>query len=147
MIIAQRPNDVHCLLFPHFGARLLSIAFVAGAISGMAGAFVATPPDLIKTRILSLDTSTRKRSNNKRLVLAAAPAAYELDYGYMATVDDAFDEQNPFVIADRIIKKEGFAVLFSGVHERVLGSIPRFGTTLAMHDVLEQSMVAHGWVH
>eukprot|EP00539_Tryblionella_compressa_P008376 CAMPEP_0178762118 /NCGR_PEP_ID=MMETSP0744-20121128/16368_1 /TAXON_ID=913974 /ORGANISM="Nitzschia punctata, Strain CCMP561" /LENGTH=220 /DNA_ID=CAMNT_0020416767 /DNA_START=87 /DNA_END=749 /DNA_ORIENTATION=+ len=53
---------------------------------------------------------------------------------------------NPWAVLQTILKYEGPAVLFSGVSERCIGAVPRFGTTLAMHDVLEQIMQQAGWL-
>ena len=50
---------------------------------------------------------------------------------------------NPWVVFQSIINNEGPSVLFSGYKERCLGAIPRFGTTLAMHDVLESYIHTH----
>ena len=112
-----------------------TLAFVAGAIAGMAGAFVATPPDFIKTRILSQDPCVKDRIK----AIAECGLPYEGDNDYL-------NDRNPFVVAQKIARTEGLAVFFSGVNERVLGSIPRFGTTLAMHDFLEHCMQAQGWI-
>jgi Mitochondrial carrier protein len=44
-----------------------------------------------------------------------------------------------------ILQAEGASVLFSGATERCIGAIPRFGTTLALHDYLEHYMDKAGW--
>ena len=75
---------------------------------------VLKPPDVIKTRILSQD---------------------ELSLLQSATQSTS---TNPIKVACQVVKREGIVVLFSGMNERCLGAIPRFGTTLAMHDLLEQ---------
>jgi hypothetical protein len=52
----------------------------------------------------------------------------------------------PWTVLQQILEEEGPAVLFSGVSERCLGAIPRFGTTLAMHDFMEQALHQAGWL-
>lgn len=104
-------------------------------MAGMAGAFVATPPDFIKTRILSQDACVKDRTK----------AITECGLNYVGD-NDYVNDRNPFVVAQKIARTEGMAVFFSGVNERVLGSIPRFGTTLAMHDFLEHCVQAQGWI-
>ena len=59
---------------------------------------------------------------------------------------DQQQQRNPFVVASRIVREEGVSVLFTGVSERCIGAIPRFGVTLALHDVLEQYMAQAGWL-
>ena len=60
--------------------------------------------------------------------------------------DQQQQQRNPFVVASRIVQEEGVSVLFTGVSERCIGAIPRFGVTLALHDVLEQYMAQAGWL-
>jgi len=163
--------------------------FVAGAISGVVSSFAATPPDVIKTRILSQDEWTLHQRQLPRqqqgpVAAAATTAEYNMDNSILrvdskqsllfvpsnATSDvapsisllDSYSEQsavakplqqqsistssNPWAVLQTILKYEGPAVLFSGVSERCIGAVPRFGTTLAMHDVLEQIMQQAGWL-
>lgn len=87
-------------------------------MSGVVAACVATPPDVIKTRILSQDDLSRTIQSTT----------------------------NPIAVACQIVKQEGATVLFSGINERCLGAIPRFGTTLAMHDILEKFVSSAGWL-
>ena len=49
-------------------------------------------------------------------------------------------------MACQIVKQEGVGALFSGVNERCLGAVPRFGTTFIMHDILEQIVSNAGWI-
>ena len=142
---------------------------MAGAISGVISSFLATPPDFIKTRILSQDKwSRQKRTTTPSLVGTAAVAGtsalvlqeYSAPFisaptNGTSTVlfqeysdQDFYNEEstNQFVVARRIIESEGASVLFSGVTERCIGAIPRFGTTLAMHDALEQMASHAGWL-
>lgn len=53
---------------------------------------------------------------------------------------------NPWTVFCDIFEREGPAVLFSGVTERCVGGIPRFGTTMAVHDFLEHSLSHAGWL-
>lgn len=99
------------------------LAFAAGAMSGVAASWVATPPDVIKTRILSQDDLSRSLQTSSTPITT-----------------------NPIALACQIVKQEGPNVLFSGMNERLLGAIPRFGTTLAMHDALEQFVSSAGWL-
>jgi hypothetical protein len=53
---------------------------------------------------------------------------------------------NSFQVLQNVLEKEGPTVLFSGVWERCIGAIPRFGTTLAMHDWLEHLAAHSHWL-
>ena len=153
-------------------------AFVAGAISGVVSSFAATPPDVIKTRILSQDqwssrpqkslvTTTQQTASLVGVVptngtatlafqdAAAMAATTTSSSSFVIAQQQQLQPQqqasgstttNPFQVAQSIIEREGIAVLFSGVTERCIGAIPRFGTTLAMHDVLEQMISQAGWL-
>ena len=59
-------------------------------------------------------------------------------------VNDVTD--NPWEMLQRVIETEGSSALWSGSGERAIGAIPRFGTTLAMHDLLEQLAHQAGWL-
>jgi len=159
--------------------------FAAGAVSGVVSSFVATPPDVIKTRILSQDKlSQQKRqigtisqqqqqhmsyptspagtsSSDPVASFASSAAMYPSDSTaaiatpILATAQQQQqksssstpnDEKNPFVIGKQIAEREGAAVLFSGVTERCVGAIPRFGTTMAVHDLLEDFVAHAGWL-
>jgi hypothetical protein len=154
-------------------------------MSGVVASFAATPPDVIKTRILSQDEWTQLKQQQQEppspLVAASTTAKYELNvmtagvpttssssllFGSnstttdTSTVLDTYSDQTFFhtdktasipspsvwTVFHTIVEQEGPAVLFSGVSERCLGAIPRFGTTLAMHDFLEQAMYQAGWL-
>jgi hypothetical protein len=54
------------------------------------------------------------------------------------------ENPSPWQVLRTILKEEGPAVLFSGVSERCMGAIPRFGTTLAMHDFFEHALKQAG---
>lgn len=54
---------------------------------------------------------------------------------YMQKLEDT---NNPIRLAQTIAEQEGASVLFSGVYERCIGAVPRFGITLGVHAWLEQ---------
>lgn len=157
----------NAVLFPVYShVRIGMPDCFAGAIAGVLATFVATPTDVVKTRILSQDKYTRGRrsgvsvpsfapSTQPRLTTATAMAAMKNDdaegddyfesyskYGN----DDYLMDRNPFVVAYKISEREGPKVLFSGVLERCIGSVPRFGLTLSLHDVLKTISVQHHWM-
>ena len=193
--------------------------FFAGALSGVIASFVATPPDVIKTRILSQDErgtttivetinglETQVNGNvesNTQRSLVRAPETVDLsidndsvgsvvispalggrigpstnsslpwtdiytdqdfanigsrsgdgasspsaaaDQSSMSTPRSQDRDSNPWTVFLTVLKVEGVSVLFSGVTERCIGAVPRFGTTLAMHDYLEHVMDKAGWL-
>jgi hypothetical protein len=156
--------------------------FVAGAVSGVIASFAATPPDVIKTRILAQDDHAVQQKQPQRTFLkrfplqpAAAVAAVgggvgtsqvALYWNMNATFIDEEEEvtpwdsyyttqeqqpsssisNNPWVVFRSIVENEGPSVLFSGYKERCLGAIPRFGTTLAVHDFLESYLHTHNMI-
>jgi Mitochondrial carrier protein len=169
-------------LYAHWVAQGMP-TFVAGACAGVISSFAATPPDVIKTRILSQDEWSLQKQKARLLpppLAVATTANYELavppksslfgsnstsldDLSYPAPVLEAYSDQdfvnhgppaaaarpsrpNPLHVFQEIMEKEGPSVLFSGVSERCIGAIPRFGTTLAMHDLLEQMAQQAGWL-
>lgn len=157
--------------------------FLAAAMSGVVASVVATPPDVIKTRMLSQDESTQQehrttigaperiqQPSSQQLSLQlvgvggsnstitsvslmdAVPSTPTIASNVFADLDYSYhdnkqkQEQNPFQLGLQVIQREGVGVLFSGVSERCLGSIPRVGTSLVMHDFLEQVVAHHGWL-
>ena len=156
--------------------------FLAGAMSGVLASVVATPPDVIKTRMLSQDERTQQEhrtmigapqrvqqpsspqlalqlvgvgGSNSTIasasVMGAVPSTLasnvfaDLDYAYHDRKKK--QDQNPFRLGLQIIQREGVGVLFSGVSERCLGSIPRVGTSMMIHDFMEQVVAHHGWLY
>lgn len=88
-----------------------------------------------------------------RLTTATAMAATKTDNAegdvYSSKYDgvnDYLSDRNPFVVAYKLAEKEGRMVLFSGVLERCVGSIPRFGLTLSLHDALKTMALHHHWI-
>jgi solute carrier family 25 aspartate/glutamate transporter 12/13 len=102
------------------GAPTFWSDLVAGSISAGPAAFISTPADVIKTRI------QQSREEGQ-----------EAEYSIKAGI---------FKVGSEIVAKEGHEVLFSGCFERVVRSVPQFGVTLALFDVLNSVAVDHGWL-
>lgn len=196
-------------------ASFLFLAFFAGALSGSISSFSATPPDVVKTRILSQprlspnnraapdddsissilvdgsatvpvalgsvkssrDTGVTSStalfamlSNSTSYAMDATDATLDVtnnnnnnnnsnnnkpstleEFNY-ATTQQQQQQLHPeasddaWVVFKSILKNEGVGALFSGGRERGIGAIPRFGTTLAMHDFLEHAAYHAGWL-
>jgi hypothetical protein len=160
--------------------------FVAGAVSGVVSSLAATPPDVVRTRILAqqhndgndpavspfrMDSSVVVASTAVAAVSSADPTKRSpprsilFSNSTMGTdsVESYYAEQssdiinrrqwqntspttNPWTVFQSILQKEGPEGLFSGYKERCIGAIPRFGTTLAVHDMLEQYLHTMGWL-
>ena len=97
---------------------------VAASLAAAPAALIATPPGVIKTR---LQQSKQDIAFNDPLIA----------------------EQNEKTTAKEVLGKlleeEGPGVLFSGWFERMARSVPQFGVTLAVFDVLNNFAVEHGW--
>lgn len=102
------------------GAPAFWSNLVAGSMSAGPAAFISTPADVIKTRI------QQSREEGEE-------AEYSIDKGI-------------FKVGSEIIEMEGHEVLFSGWFERVIRSVPQFGVTLALFDVLNTAAVEKGWL-
>lgn len=85
---------------------------IAGSLAAAPSAFIATPADFVKTRI----QQTREDVNDDDTV--------------------GTKNENGMMVAQRILAEEGPLVFFSGWFERVIRSIPQFGVTLAVFDLL-----------
>lgn len=157
----------NAILFPVYShLRVVMPDEFAGAIAGVLATFAGTPTDVVKTRILSKDSLRRKRSDTvnidmpprlavssqPRLTTATAMAAMNKDYaeGDVSLCynkdDDYLSDTNPFVVGYKIATREGAEVLLSGAMMRCVGSVPRFGVTLALHDLLKTTAVQHNWL-
>ena len=88
---------------------------LAGSVAAVPAAFLATPPDVIKTRL--------------QQARAAGTAA---------------EDMNAFEMAKYIVDAEGVEVLFSGWFQRVIRSVPQFGVTLSLFDVLSTKATETG---
>lgn len=156
---------------------------MAGAVSGVIASFVATPPDVVKTRILSkqpnpataimsgmtieqdaanlqTEAAVFPMSNSTLGVSPFQPlagltsssklaSASSLTPSFVSTSvsNSRAQGSNAWEVFCTILEEEGYEVLFRGVTERCLGAVPRFGTTMAMHDVLEKVVFQAGWLH
>eukprot|EP00545_Synedropsis_sp_CCMP1620_P001440 CAMPEP_0119013576 /NCGR_PEP_ID=MMETSP1176-20130426/8523_1 /TAXON_ID=265551 /ORGANISM="Synedropsis recta cf, Strain CCMP1620" /LENGTH=304 /DNA_ID=CAMNT_0006966675 /DNA_START=59 /DNA_END=970 /DNA_ORIENTATION=+ len=92
---------------------------LAGSMSAGPAAFISTPADVVKTRI------QQSREEGEE-------AEYSINEGF-------------FTVGSEIVAKEGGEVLFSGWFERVIRSVPQFGVTLALFDVLNDVAIEQGW--
>jgi hypothetical protein len=105
---------------------------------------------VVKTRILSKDKWTEERRKTNAEV-TFHPVALSMSNSTLLIEATSTDQHvvvsdNPWTVLCDIIEREGPAVLFSGVTERCVGGIPRFGTTMAVHDFLEHSLSHAGWL-
>jgi len=91
------------------GKRLSPLELLAaGAMAGMPAAYLATPADVIKTRL--------------QVVARAGQQTY-------SGIGDAFS---------KIVREEGPAALFKGGVARVLRSSPQFGVTLLSYELIQR---------
>lgn len=115
---------------------------VAGSIAAAPAAFIATPPDVIKTRMQQArksqtdnnDSDSVLDTQSQKLTPLVLSTAY-----YRESKDPSFMET-----AISIMDNEGPQVLFSGSLERVARSVPQFGVTLAVFDFLTNIAVENG---
>jgi Mitochondrial carrier protein len=142
---------------------------LAGSIAGVIATFVATPADVVKTRILSQDVPRQQKFGVGSPIGATAMFPEEPKFGMgllsqrrttsatamAATRKSTMMEpeklyvqpdRNPFVVGYKIVQKEGAMVLLSGVTERCMGAIPRFGLTLSLYDVLKTMAADQPWM-
>lgn len=165
----------NAILFPVYSNLRVGIPdSLAGSVAGLIATFVATPTDVVKTRILSQDVCARTRrttsnlngatvngatvpafasSSKPRSTTTTAMSAMSNDYAEgddycesYNTDSDYLSDRNPFAVAYKIAENEGPMVLFSGVVTRCIGSVPRFGVTLALHDLLKTVAVQQHWM-
>lgn len=94
------------------GAELKKLAawelLLSGALAGMPAAYLATPADVIKTRL--------------QVVARTGQQTY-------SGIPDAFS---------KILREEGFTAFFKGGLARVLRSSPQFGVTLVSYELLQR---------
>ncbi|PJF18080.1 Mitochondrial substrate/solute carrier domain-containing protein [Paramicrosporidium saccamoebae] len=91
------------------GKKLAPLELLAaGAIAGMPAAYLATPADVIKTRL--------------QVVARAGQQTYH-------GIPDAFS---------KILREEGVAAFFKGGVARVLRSSPQFGFTLVSYELIQR---------
>ncbi|CAB9505553.1 Mitochondrial aspartate-glutamate transporter AGC1 [Seminavis robusta] len=144
-----------------FWANLL-----AGSIAAGPAAMISTPADVVKTRLQQARASpppmkvgtplTESSSSNNNLPsnnrgspvpLRAASSSSQLSMA-KNTVGVVEDEEKAsmFQVMNDIATKEGPDVLFSGWAERVVRSVPQFGVTLAVFDLLNNYAINQGWL-
>ena len=87
---------------------------ISGAIAGMPAAYLATPCDVIKTR---LQVEARKGQTHYRGLIHCASTIW---------------------------REEGFRAFYKGGPARVMRSSPQFGFTLAAYEVLQTLFPAQG---
>lgn len=104
----------------HFWANM-----VAGSLAAAPAALIATPFDVIKTRL----QQSKQVSAFDDLLLAE-------------------QNQNVSMVQSvrKLLEEEGHCVFFSGWFERMARSVPQFGVTLAVFDVLNAVALDHGWI-
>ncbi|KAJ2060951.1 mitochondrial aspartate-glutamate transporter agc1 [Coemansia sp. S146] len=103
----------------HEGERRLGMLdlLLAGALAGMPAAYLATPADVIKTRL--------------QVVAKKGETVYT----------------GLFDAARKIYKEEGFKAFFKGGPARVLRSSPQFGTTLMFYELIHRMVPFPGDEH
>jgi solute carrier family 25 aspartate/glutamate transporter 12/13 len=102
------------------GAVIFWANLAAGSCAAAPAAAIATPMDVVKTRLQQ---------------------ARE-DRGEEGMIVDV-EQQNGFHVLQTIVREEGTEVLMSGWLERVVRSVPQFGVTLAVFDVLYDMAVKY----
>jgi len=103
------------------------INLIAGSLAAAPAAILATPPDVIKTRMQQ----------------AKEPQDMPFDD---PLVTQQGEKTSAIQVFKNILEEEGPQVLFSGCMERVVRSAPQFGVTLAVFDVLNSVAVDRGWM-
>ena len=98
---------------------------VAGSVAAAPAAILATPPDVVKTRMQQ--------------------ARQDVSFGDSLIAEQAINTKASKVLKD-LLEEGGAAILFSGWFERVVRSAPQFGVTLAVFDVLNSIAIDHGWI-
>jgi solute carrier family 25 aspartate/glutamate transporter 12/13 len=100
---------------------------LAGSLAAAPAAIIATPPDVVKTRM--------------QQVTACQNSAFE-DPLEVCPIQSTSAVET----LKTLLEEEGSTVLFSGWAERCVRSVPQFGVTLSVFDVLNQVAVEHGWI-
>jgi len=152
-----------------FWANLLAGSFAAGP-----AALLSTPADVVKTRlqqaqncVVQVETypdsaieqtflaSIQADNNEKTIqqqqqqqqqqqpvnVQVVSPSGQLAVQACISLSDVSF-----LGVLDDLVQTEGPAVLFSGWLERVVRSVPQFGVTLAMFDLLNTYAIEQGWL-
>lgn len=96
---------------------------IAGSMAAAPAAILATPADVIKTRIQAMLRNDDDDGDDDAALLP---------------------NRSFLSVGTRIVTDEGPGVLFSGCIERVVRSGPQFGVTLALFDVLNTAAIDFG---
>ena len=96
------------------------VNMIAGSVAAAPAAILATPPDVIKTRM--------QQAQGENLY------------------DDSLNTPDASQVVKELLEEGGALILFSGWFERVVRSAPQFGVTLAVFDVLNSIAIDHGWI-
>ena len=125
-------------------ALLFWANMMAGSLAAAPAAALSTPADVIKTRL----QQTREDLQDAVQTVVVRPAVISATLaksGSVGTSATSNQETKSLVEAVRaVIDEEGPEVLMSGWLERVVRSVPQFGVTLAVFDVLNSMAVQHG---
>ena len=132
-----------------FWADLLAGSFAAGP-----AALISTPADVVKTRLQQARSAIE---DSEEQVLLGSTLADNDNQHHSQQVQVVSSDQLALVSGDlskasfldvmaSIAKEEGPEVLFSGWFERVVRSVPQFGVTLCMFDLLTTLAINHGWL-
>lgn len=111
---AHASGFLHEFVSPDASVQMFLANLLAGSLAAGPAAIVATPADVIKTRIQQV-----------------AGASEEQETSFIG-------------VGARIIQTEGSQVLFSGWLERAVRSVPQLGVTLAVFEVLSSMATTHG---
>jgi solute carrier family 25 aspartate/glutamate transporter 12/13 len=114
------------------GATLFWANMIAGSLAAAPAAIIATPADVVKTRMQQAQKDAMQQTQKDGGLLV------------LAVEDTQVYQPNFAQVFQQILQEEGPEVLFSGCFERVVRSVPQFGVTLAVFDVLNSIAIQHG---
>ena len=131
-------------------ALLFWANMIAGSMAAAPAAALSTPADVVKTRlqqareghneILAIDSTTIDEDDLEELCVTTVTVAPDGS----AAVGPTNCNTSFLQTVQSIVRDEGTSVLMSGWLERVVRSVPQFGVTLAVFDVLNTLAVQHG---
>lgn len=125
-----------------FWANLLAGSFAAGP-----AAFLATPADVVKTRLQQARKSLSEMNLVDKVINSSDKIVPPIQIVYVDQLAVKGAAAASFLDTMVLIaNQEGPEVLFSGWFERVVRSVPQFGVTLAMYDLLNSLAIQHGWL-
>lgn len=121
-------------------------------------ALISTPADVVKTRLQQARDVDETSEASVLLGKIEQHDDYQ-NHHHLTPIQVQLTSDNQLTLAPNgkesasffsvmgtITKDEGPEVLFSGWFERVVRSVPQFGVTLAMFDLLDTYAVNHGWL-